>query len=484
LANAAGAFAEWAQHTPQHASRADRFVRAARLGRRAAGDALPVEAWLCAALESQPAHATAWLDLTEWLAEAGRDEDAFRAASEGAACVDVPQVTAALEVRRARMLEARGDEGSACRAYQRAAKLDAGAVEAAFAAARLLRRSGAWSEAAACLGEFADRHHDAAARAELLVERGRLLAGPLEDVPGALAAYRGARELAPDRLDVREAFGGLLALLPESQEAAKAELCTVLRAEPLRATALRHLARLLRACGRDREAASGMALLRALGATAPGERSAAPETLGFAIAGEQLAAANDEAMRAAILAVAGDWAEALPHAGDVTARSDGPDAAIAHMQAAWTAARHVIGGPALAALAPEAFARVAEALVGTALGTASSLVASRDALAVAERISGRAIRRLRRALGAIDAATLRRFDFDAWTAALRGLALARAVDRCDGDLRGALLCAQFAESPASTSLAPVEADLLPWVSGSGVAREVVGRAVQAWLDSL
>ena len=484
LANAAGAFAEWAQHTPQHASRADRFVRAARLGRRAADAALPVEAWLCAALESQPAHATAWLDLTEWLAEAGRDEDAFRAASEGAACVDVPQVTAALEVRRARMLEARGDESSACRAYQRAAKLDAGAVEAAFAAARLLRRSGAWSEAAACLGEFADRHHDAAARAELLVERGRLLAGPLEDVPGALAAYRGARELAPDRLDVREAFGGLLALLPESQETAKAELCAVLRAEPLRATALRHLARLLRACGREREAASGMALLRALGATAPGERSAAPETLGFAIAGEQLAAATDEAMRAAILAVAGDWAEALPHAGDVTARSDGPDAAIAHMQAAWTAARHVIGGPALAALAPEAFARGAEALVGTALGTASSLVASRDALAVAERISGRAIRRLRRALGAIDAATLRRFDFDAWTAALRGLALARAVDRCDGDLRGALLCAQFAESPASTSLAPVEADLLPWVSGSGVAREVVGRAVQAWLDSL
>jgi predicted Zn-dependent protease len=483
-AAAAGAFADWAQHTPQDASRADRFVRAARLGRLAADAALPVEAWLCAALEAQPAHATAWLDLTEWLAEAGRDEDAFRAASEGAACVDVPQVTAALEVRRARTLEARGDESSACRAYQRAAKLDADAVEAAFAAARLLRRSGAWCEAAECLGDFANRHRDAAARAELLIERGRLLAGPLEDVPGALSAYRRARELAPDRLDVREALGGLLAQLPESQEAAKTELCAVLRAEPLRATALRYLARLLRDSGRAREAGGGMALLRALGATAPGERSAAPETLGFAISGERLATAADEAMRDAILAVAGDWAEALPQAEEVTARSDAPDAAIAHVQAAWNAAQRVVGGPALTALAPELFARGAEALVGTALGTASSLVASRGALAVAERISGRAIRRLRRALGAIDAATLRHFDFDAWTASLRGLALARAVDRCDGDLRAALLCAQFAESPASTSLAPVEADLVPWVSGSRVARDLLGRAVHAWLDSL
>jgi tetratricopeptide (TPR) repeat protein len=484
VANAAGAFAEWAQHTPQDASRADRFVRAARLARLAGDASLPVEAWLCAALEARPAHATAWLDLTEWLAEAGREEDAFRAASEGAACVDVPQVTAALEVRRARALEARGDESSACRSYQRAAKLDADAVEAAFAAARLLRLSGAWCEAAECLGDFANRHRDAAARAELLIERGRLLAGPLEDVPGALSAYRQARELAPDRLDVREALGSLLAQLPDSQDAARAEHCAVLRAEPLSATALRRLARLLRDCGRAREADGGMALLRALGATAPGERSAAAETLGFAISGERLAAASDEAMREAILAVAGDWAEALPQTEEVTARSDAHDAAIAHVQTAWKAALRVVGGPTLAALEPETFARGAEALVRTALGTASSLAASRDALAVAERLSGRATRRLRRALGAIDAAALQRFDFDAWTAAMRGLALARAVDRCDGDLRAALLCAHAAESPDSTALAPVEADLVPWISGSSVARELVARAMHAWLDSL
>ncbi len=483
-AKAASSFAEWAQHSAQDASRADRFVRAARLGRIAADNALPIEAWLCAALQAEPAHATAWLDLTEWLAAAGRDDDAFRAATEGAACVSVPHVTAALELRRARTLEARGDDSDACRAYLRAAKLDAEHAEGAFAAARLLRRSGAWSEAAACLGDFANRHSNAAACAELLFERGRLLAGPLEDVEGALDAYRRARELAPERLDLREALGSLLAQSPASQADARAELSAVLRAEPLRATALRRLSQLQRAGGAARDADRGMALLRALGASSPGERSAAPETLGFAIGGERLDVEADEAMREAILAVAGDWAELLPKAESLGSEGEAPEASIAHIQSAWTAAQRALAGAPLAALSPDAFARGAEALVRTALGTAASLAASRDALAIAERMSGRAIRRLRRALGGIDADTLRRFDFDAWTAALCGLALASAVDRCDGDLRAALLCAQLAEAPAATPIASVEIDLGPWVSGSAIARDLVGRAVRAFLDSL
>ena len=132
-------------------------------------------------------------------------------------------------------------------------------------------------------------------------------------------------------------------------------------------------------------------------------------------------------------------------------------------------------------LSPDAFARGAAALVGLALGTASSLVASRDALAVAEQVSGRAIRKLRRALGDFGPEALRRFDFDAWTAAMLGLALARATDRSDGDLRAALLCAQLAESPPGTAPASAETDLVPWIAGSAVARDVVRRAVRAWV---
>ena len=481
FARAAVAFADWAQHTTQDAARADRFVRAARLGRRFSGAALPVEAWLCAALDSEPAHATAWLELTEWLAEAGRSDDSFRAASEGAACVDVPPIAAALELRRARTLEERGDESGACRSYLRAAKLDGEAAEAAFAAARLLRRSGAWCEAADCLGDFANRHRNATVRAELLFERARLLAGPLEDVAGALDAYREARELAPERLEVREALGALLAQLPESRDEAKAELGAVLRADPLRTTALRRMARLHHACGATRDADRGMALLRALGASSATEREAAPETLGFPIGADFLDEKTDEMLRQAILEIADEWAAALPQAEEASSPTGGLDASVAPLESAWFAARRALGGPALALLSPDAFARCAEALVGLALGTASSLVASRDALAVAERVSGRAIRKLRRALGDFGPEALRRFDFDAWTAAMLGLALARATDRSEGDLRAALLCAQLAESPPGTPPASAETDLVPWIAGSTLARDVVRRAVRAWV---
>jgi tetratricopeptide (TPR) repeat protein len=480
-ADAASAFAEWADCTAHEAPRADRYVRAARLARAASDGSLPVEAWLCAALDAQRAHAQAWLDLSNWLSDAGREEDAFRAACEGAACVDVPSVTAALEVRRAVTLEARGDEAGACRAYQRAAQLDADAAPAAFAAARLLRRTGAWSEAATLLGDFAARHRDAAARAELLIERGRLLAGPLEDVASALDAYRAARDLAPERLDVREALGALLAQVPASGAEAQSELVAVLRAEPLRTSALRRLAHLLRGAGREREADRAMAILRALGAASPGERASASDTLGFAIGAARLDVDGDELMREAILAVAGDWSQALPP-GELTVAT--PDPSIAHVKTAWDATLRNVAGPALAALAPDAFARGAEALACTALGIASSLATSDEALDMARRMSGRATRRLRRALGSLDAAGLRRFDFDAWTASLRGLALACAVDCCDGDLRAALLCAQQTEQANGSPPAPVELDLVPWIQGSGAAREVVSRTLRAFLDSL
>ena len=281
-------------------------------------------------------------------------------------------------------------------------------------------------------------------------------------------------------MDQREALGSLLAQLPGSIEEAQSELAVVLNTEPLRTSAVRRLAHVLRSAGRERDAAQGMALLRALGAVAPGERNAAADTLDFAIGADRLEDATGETMRQAILSVAGDWAEALPS----TDLAAGTDPAISHVQRAWDAALRVIAGPALAVLSPAAFARGAEALAYTALGIASTLATSDDALDAARGLSGRAARRLRRALGALDTSALERFDFDAWTSSLRGLALANAVDRCDGDLRAALLCAQQREARPGTPLVPVEADLVPWLRGSDAAREAVGRAVRAWLRSL
>ncbi|RIL05456.1 MAG: hypothetical protein DCC71_10455, partial [Proteobacteria bacterium] len=226
----------------------------------------------------------------------------------------------------------------------------------------------------------------------------------------------------------------------------------------------------------------GFALLRALGAAARGERERAPARLDFAIAADGLDDALPETLRRAVLDVAGDWSETLePLEGEPAAPRD---AALARVASAWTASSAEIAGPALARLGSARFAADAEALVWTALGRAAAVPASRETRAWIERMPSRALRRLRRVLGSLDEASLERFDFGAWTHALQGLALARAVDRCSGDLRSAIECARAESLRADGDALPPEADLTPLATGAGTVRELVGRAVRAWLRSV
>lgn len=481
-ADAAIAFARWAACTQDPAQRADRWVRAARLA--SAEQAAEAEGWLRAALVAVPEHARAWLDWTGRLDAAGRAEEAFAAASEGAAKIAEPQAAAALEVFRARALEARGSDAEACRAFARAAALDPTQDEAALAAARLLRARGDWRAAEACLGDTASRHPDGRVRAMLIAERGRLLAGPLEDVAGALEAYRRALELAPDDVAVREARAALLTHAPETRLEARSELLRVLEADPVRPSAWRRLGTLLRDAGAVRDADRGLALLVALGAATRAERELVPGRIDFPIDSDALDDPLAERLRDAVLSVAGDWAEAL---GGGTAESavmvpsGGP---IARCAAAWSATSSEVAGPALAQLAVDRFAATAEVLLWTAQGAAASVDASQDTRGFVDRFSARALRRLRRALAGLDPAELRRFDFVAWARALRGLALARAVDRCDGDLRAALECARAEVACSDGAALPDEADLTPIALGAGIARELVSRAVSVWIRSL
>src|SRR5690606_1847410 len=106
-AEAAGALAAWAAHTPDPARRAERYVRAARLARLADPSAPDVESWLREALAVEPSHPTAWYELVTGLWEAGRTDDALRAASDGAPQVGSPSVRSVLATVRGRVLEAR-----------------------------------------------------------------------------------------------------------------------------------------------------------------------------------------------------------------------------------------------------------------------------------------------------------------------------------------------------------------------------------------
>lgn len=478
----ATAYAAWAENAETARELADHLLRAVHWGQRSGSSALPVETWLRDALAAVPDHADAWLAWTAYLATAGRDQEAFTAACEGASRVAEPRAAAALELRRASALEARGDEQAACESYLRAARLDPAADEAAFAAARLLRRRGDWSTAADCLGASALHHPEPTVRAALLAERGRLLAGPLEDLAGAIDAYRAALALVPEQCDVREAYASALAQTPDGRGAARREFERVLEIDPVRPSAWRRLSGLLREEGRDRDADRGQALLRAIGATTASEREAAPERLDFSIGAERLEDGLGERLREAALVVAGDWSEALGEASADAPAS--PEGALAPAAEAWSSVCAELAGPALARLGAERFAADAEALVWTSLGAAASVPASRETRAWIDRFPARGLRRLRRALGSVDEAALRRFRFADWACALRGLALARAVDRCNGDLRSALACARAEALRASGEALPAEADLTPLAVGAGVPREVVTRAVRAWLATL
>lgn len=476
---AAEAWARRAEASDAPERRADAFVRAAAV----AGDAdARAGDWLLGAIVAQSSHASAWLAWLEHLRRHGSEDQLLAAAVEGAAQVVDPHAAARLEIERARILETRGDERGARQGFVHAVELDASLDEAAWNASRLLCAAGEWSDAAACLGAAAERHPDPHVRASLHAERGRLFAGPLEDITEATAAYERARALAPDRVELREALAAVWAQQPAMRDRAVAELIAVLAIEPVRPSAWRRLARLLRSAGRTREADLGMALLRALGAAAAAEREHAPERFALAIARPKLDDDFGQTLREAFRAIAGDWAEALGDVEEPVAANLDP--VLGAISRAWRAACTDDLGPALATLAPDQLAAQAEALVWTALGAASTVEASRETRAVIDRLSGRALRRLRRGIGDVDPQQLRRFDFAAWTTSLRAAALATAVDRCEGDIRAGLCCARADALRASGEALAPEADLTPFALGAGTSRALVSLAVRAWVGAI
>lgn len=458
---AAAALAEWAAHTAEPALRAERYVRAARLARLAEAASDRVEGWLRAALAADPAHATAWYELATGLWEEQRVDEALAAATEGAGRVGSPSVRAVLETLRGRALERRGDARAALAAYREAVVSDAESREAALAAAHLLRRAGDWQEAAEILRRAAEGHGDPEQRSALCLELARLLAGPLEDVAGALDALDRARALAPARLDVREARAALLAHVPERAEEALAELAAVLEHAPLRADAIRRATRLLAERGDAAAAARGLALLHALGVASAHERAGAPSRIDLSCtAALPPLDETAEALRQTVSALA----PLVAGAGGPADAGGTPEATTgsASPRAAWqAAARELLGAPDLLGLEVFRLRGALEAMLADARNGALG------------REGARALRRL-------DPRTLERVDLIAWRTALRARCWARAVDALGGDL-GAVLSAIAREAGAP---AEAEFDRTPWLGEAPEALALLRAVEQCWLAAV
>jgi tetratricopeptide (TPR) repeat protein len=479
------ALMRWAEHAPEPATRGGCLLRAAEIELRAGGREAAAEQHLRAALEAEPACARAWLLLATRVWESGRASESLDLATRALAQIaDAPE-RAALSALRGRALERLGEARLAAEAFGVAAAADPRCVEAAVSAARLLRAQGQWRAAGAALADFAQRHpgDDPAGLADVYDQLGRLRAGPLEDVDGAIQAYRSALALEPERAATRAALAQLLSHRPADWPEALAQHRAALEADPTLAASLRAVLRIAEGSGRAEAAAHGRAILRALGAQSAAEPPDAPAALARPLAaGETLDDPLAETLRQLAQQAAREIAEALDSSPELPVSAGASP--LAAFRAAALAAQGRLTAPALLPLTA--------AQHGEVLGVVANLVLEPDLVrgggqlvnGLASALGRRARRRLRRALEGTSPAAIAALDWGAWLAEVRTLAAAVALDETRGDLRTALLAclADDAERPADSL--HEAADLTVLVSAHPEARSLLRRAVRAWLDLL
>jgi hypothetical protein len=382
---------------------------------------------------------------------------------------------------RARALERQAAHTDAAEAYALAVASDPRCLEAGLARARLLRAAGDWRGAADALRSFVAAHpgDDASGIAQALHQLGRLLAGPLEDVEGAIAAYERAIRLDPTTTELRPALASLLSYRPDRWREALEQQGAILERDPTHLPTLRAALRVAGARHRPRAVDDGLAILRALGVASASELAAAPTALSSPIAGGgALEDPIHERLRLVARQAARELGDALGHGG----APPGGDASdgLAAFRAAAFAAEGRLSAPALLPLSTRELGEVL-VLVATLSVEAESLHASgRHVNALSTALGRRTRRALRRLLEGIPADAIAGVDFAAWRSELRALAAAVALDEIGGDLRTAIV-ALTAEASERAARLPESADLSPLVAASPEARSLLRRAIRAWL---
>ena len=110
--------------------------------------------------------------------------------------------------------------------------------------------------------------------------------------------------------------------------------------------------------------------------------------------------------------------------------------------------------------------------------------------ALSSSLGRRARRRVRKALGEIDAAAIASIDFEAWRSELRGMASARVLESTDIEFRLALTAwlqpadgADGADGDTAEAI-PLEADVSQLVADRPEALALLRSVVNAWVEAL
>ena len=345
---ALAALERWAEQSHDPAVRAACLLRAAEVELRVGGHQASAEQHLRAALEADPALARASQRLATLLWETNRADEALTVATRALAGVASAPERASLAMLRARVLERGGEPQLAAEAFGVAAEADPRSIEAAVSAARLLRTQGQWRAASAALAAFAARHpgDDPAGLADVFDQLGRLRAGPLEDVDGAIQAYRHALQLEPERTATRTALAQLLSQRPGDWPEALRHHRAALEADPTVAASLRAVLRIAEGSGLQEAAAQGRAILRALGVASAADPEDAPAALARSLAADgKLADPLAETVRQIAQQAAGEIAAALDSSPALASAAGSGD--VAAFRSAALAAQGRLTAPAL-----------------------------------------------------------------------------------------------------------------------------------------
>jgi tetratricopeptide (TPR) repeat protein len=481
------ALTAWAALESAPAERAKRLLHAAELELGRPGREAAAEELLRQTVELDAACATGWALLAELKVKQGRWSEVIDAAHRGAQAARDVGLQSRLEALCGRAYEQRGELRAAADAFAVASQLSPRASEAALSAARLLRGLGEWRAAADVLRSFAERAPADAvsARAAALHQLGRLLAGPLEDVDGAVEVYRSAAALQPNNRECAEALADLLLHRPRHWDEAIERHRDLLASDPARLASLRGLLRIARGRGNAAAAAAGLALLRALGAATAEESREAPARIALALAGQgTLRDPRFELARRLAQEAASELGAALG-GGKAPAGASVLGEGNARFRAAVVAAEGELSAPCLAPLSD---ADLASALTLLAeLAAEEEAVSSADGAlvnALSRALGWRAKKRVKRALEGHTPDEVASLDFAAWRRALRALASAVVVDRGECSLRDAFVAWVQTDDPDAARTLPPEADLRARIAAQPEARELLALAVRAWAATL
>ena len=475
--DAAHAHANWAELAPPGRARAERFAKAAELLESFDPEAQTLETWLRAAIAADPKFAPPRISLVRRLSKALHFDDALREIETGIELGHENRDLANFEMLRGKLLERQRDLRGALEAYRRTAELDQTSVEAARSAARLLRGDGDWRGAADLLLSFCSSCPPSTSSGEAFLDLGRLLAGPLEDIPRAIDAYRRARDLAPHREDVRESLADLLAQFDGTREEAIAEHSALLRADPTRMRSIRALVGLAKHGEQDLAARNGLAILSALGELSVFERGRAASHLRLPLAHRPPAVSPlGEMLRKALHAASPIWGDVLPQPQELPHARESKNAAIDAYREAYEAAEIDLWAPGWCSLNREAAEAALQELVGGLNDTAVR--------AALEAAGSRIRRRVRRELTGVEIGQLQGFHVPSWQRELEIHTHCTAIDATGGDLRSALLFALAVPTQGASLAEAPDAGLTPQLEEGGLARALLKRVLAEWVESL